>query len=426
LRSLPSLISLFLIIYLILIFPQLAFASVSSDLQKYLLSGRIVHKRDLNVIETELASNQSDPFTRMVAGEVLCGLGYYALGADQYSAADSLKPDYVLVEFKKLFELNAFVPALLFLYLQDKYPKDPAVLLYAARRNLSAPTFDRGEQIKAVTTARKELDMAAALPQPWPGTHALIAMMEFNDKKLDSAIRYADLELAKNPNEPLAEKVKIMALDRLGTQRPGFQNDNLTQMLEKALSKNPNDDVLNLMLGRAYSSAGNYKKALVPALTGLLQQHDPNTLHDGRAQVFELMKKLNETEFLVALNQVCLKYADPGSGLNGRGFKPAMLRIRVAELFSMSGKHEEALVQYKEAQYMSRRVAASAAYHLGKEQAFLHRYQDAMESLDLACRLNANPENTVKYEATTQRIKEVYANSGRNLALKLKASFSDN
>lgn len=424
-NSLGSFICLFLIIYSMFICPQGAIASISPQMHQSLLTGHAASKDDLSTIEIELAANQSDPFSRMVAGEVLCKLGFYGLGAEQYSAADQIQPDYVLNQFKKLFEHNPFVPALMFLYLQDKYPRDPAVLLYAARRNLSAPTFDRGEQLKAVTTARKELNLAAALPQPWPGTLALLAMMEFNDGKFDSAMQYADKELSKNPNETLAGKIKILVLDRLGRQRPGgFHNEQLIEMIQKALKDNPSDDELNLMLSRAYFSHADYQKALKPALTGLLQQHDPNTYHDARAQVFELMKKVDETEFLLALNQVCLQYSDLGSGFNGRGFKPAMLRMRVGELFSMAGKHEEACVQFKEAKFMSRRVAAAAAYHLGKELAFMHRYADALEPLDLACRLNANPDNTAKYNALNRRIREVYVNSDRDFALKLKASLA--
>lgn len=425
-KSLASLTSLFLIIYLyLLICDPAAEAKQSSELHQYLLSGRVAEKKHINVVEAEVQANQNDPFMRMVAGEVLSSLGYYGLGADQYSAADKMKPDFVLNEFKKIFENNAFVPALMFLYLQDKYPKDPAVLLYAARRNLFAPVFDRKEQEKAVATARKELEMAIALPQPWPGTFAQLATMEFNEGKLDLAIKYADSELALHPGESLAEKIKIMALDRVGRQNPGFRNEQLIEMLEKTLRNRSDDGELNLMLGRAYIAADNPRKALMPALTGLLQARDGNTLNDGRAQVYELMKKIDETDFLQALNQVCLRYADPASGINGRGFKPALLRIRVGELFSTCNKHEEACVQFKEAQYMSRRVAAAASFHLGKEQAHLHRYQEAMESLDLACRLNTNTDNTIKYEATAQRVREVYANSDRNLALKLKASISN-
>jgi len=370
-------------------------------------------------VNAELAGSPADPFKRLVAGQVLADLGLYQMAAEQYAQADKLQPDYVLREFKRTFEANHFSPPLLFLYLQDKYPDDPALLLYAARRNLQALTYSQKEKEQAMSNALKELARARALPNPWPGTYSLLAMIEYNSGHLEKAISYTDMELKKNPDEPLARKVKILAFCKQG-KRPV----ELIDAIASALKIAPRDDELNLLLARALVAKHDYNNAIKPALLGLFDQHDPATLNESRSLVFELIKKADREQFNRIVNEISYGLSDPGS--NGRGFRSTVMRMRLADLYVLADERKLALKELEAALRMHPHFRAAVAFRIGKELAAMHRYFEAFPYFDMACHLNQNGIDQQMYLAMRTRIARVGLNSQRDLALRIKTMFDRN
>lgn len=389
------------------------------EIHAHIASGRRVSKAFVDDVNSviSLQPGARDPFARLVAGEVLAGIGLYALADEQFAAADALSKDYVLSEFKRTFENNNYNPPLLCLYLQEKYPDDPAVLLYKARRNLQALTFSPEDKRKALATARDELARAIRLKAPWPGTFALLAMVEYNDGNRDLALKYTDLELKQNPDEPLARKVRVLSFWHSG-KRPA----DLIDEISLALKISPNDDEMNLLLGRAYLDKEDYKCAMRPALLGLLLQHDPVTHKEARSQVFELIRKANRDELLKAVGEISYSFSEPGT--RGRGFRATLMRMRLADLFVLAGDRVEACWQLEAALRMHPHFRAAVAFRIGKELAGLHRYKEAVPYLEMACRLNQNTRDKDNYEAMCARITRVALNADRDLALKIKVSLT--
>lgn len=374
---------------------------------------------DADAARIELESGGSkDPFKRLVSGEVLSSLGLYLLASEQFSEADKLANNYVLERFKLTFESNPFIAPLLFHYLQDKYPKDPAVLFFAARKHLQAQNSVIKQREQAIATARSELSMAIAQKNPWPGTHAYLAMMEYNDGKLDRALELCQQELSRNPDNSLAKKVRILTRCRQG-KRP----DEMIPELEDVLSDSARDAELNLLLGRAYIYKHEYNKATLPSILGLFNQHDRATLNEARAQVFDLIKKADRKQLLAAINRVSFDYSDPGT--QGRGFRSTVMRMRLADLFALCSDKDEACSQLKTAMSMHRHFLAPAAYRLGCELMRMHKYVEALAYLNLACNQGSNPVDSQKYRVTRDRLLSILSNYRRNISMQMKTRFDN-
>lgn len=392
-------------------------ADGSNEIHERLAAGGRTAKNELDFVTAELAKDQNNEFKRLVAGEVLASQGFYGLAAEQFAAADKLKPDYVLGQFKALFAENRFLPALYFTYLQEKYPEDPALLFYAARRNLSALSYSREANEQAMATARKELNMAIKLKNPYPGTFATLAMMDYNQGKIDSAMELIEKELKLNPDQPMALRVRALALTRQG-KRPS----DILPEIKAALRVAPMDPEMNLLMGRACLFTKNYKEALRPALLGLFWQHDPLTLGESKAQVYELLSTVPRQELLDEINRISLELSDPET--HGRGFRSTLLRMRLAELFAIHDEKEEALKQLETALRMHPHFRAAVAFRIGQVLVSMHRYFEAFPYLEMACHLNQSQTDADKYNRFRTRIARVGLNSQRDLALKIKMMFS--
>jgi tetratricopeptide (TPR) repeat protein len=404
-------------------------AGVCERIHASLFAGKRPVKADADAVSAELAGDQSNYFKRFVAGEVLASLGLYGLANEQFAAADKLQKDYVLSNFKSTVDSNHYVPALLFTYLLDKYPQDPAVLYFVARHNMEAPVFSRTKKEQVLSNARKQLKVASSLPKPWPGTLSTLAMLEYNEgaeltgqakeERLDAAIKYCERELQLYPENALAQKIKILALCR-----KGVQPWEMLQLLQQALKVSPRDAGLNLLLGKACIYKGNYKSAMTPALTGLFESQDAMALSEAREEVYLLIRKVNRVELLSAVDEISQALSEPGS--RGRDFMSTLMRMRLADLFSMAGDRREACKQLSLAYQMHPHFKAAVAFKLGYELAMMHEYYMAYPYVDLACRLtrNKNSSDYVKYSSFRSRIARIGVNSSRDIALKLKTMFA--
>lgn len=410
LATLKYLTTLILIIYLCGL-SQAVFASAAADVHGRLQQGGLLTSSDLDAVNEDLAKDKLNPLKLVAAGEALAHLGFFTLAADQYAAADKIKPDYVLNEFKKVFENNHFIPELYFQYLQAKYPRDPAVLLYAIRRNLQSPKYTKEQKSLAIATAKKELDMALSNPHPWPETYATLSMIEYNEGKLDLAIHHSEIELKDNPESIMAQKVRILSL-----RKKGYSYASLEKMLKTALKASAQDDDLNLFLGRAYILKGDYQAAVKPSLYGFFYQYDTNTLNEARDQVFDLIKNVNHKKIMEVLSDLVM--SEPGT--DGKGFRATVMVMRIAELFSIAGYRDEACQLLTVAIKMNPRFKAAVAYKLGRELVLMHRYFDAYPYLQVASMLARNPEDKAKFEAMAMRVARVGLNSDRDIAGKIK------
>lgn len=395
------------------------FASPSVDeLRSRLARGLKASDSDISLLTNEVSKNPGDPMTRLTAGEALASKGYYGLANDQFSAADKSKTDFVLSEFKKVFETDQFSSALMFLYLQDKYPRDPAVLFYAARKNLAAITFSQESKEKALSNARKELSEAVNTANPWPGTYATLAMIEYNNNNIPRALSLVNQELKRNPREPLALRLNALALVRTG-KKP----EEVVDGISRALTVAPMDDQMNLLLGRVYIGNKDYNRAILPALLGLYWQHDPQTLSEAKQQVYELMDHADRHLLLAAINNLSFKLSEPGT--NGGGFRSTLFRIRVADLFSIRGDRKAACAQLAAAYAMHPHFHSAIAFKLGQELASMHLYAESLQFLNEAVEYNTQQQDDKKYRVFRDRIADVNANASRNLALKLKKAFDE-
>lgn len=388
------------------------------ELRSRLSRGLKATDSDINFLSTELSKNPADPFTCLTAGEALASKGLYGLANDQYAAADKSSADFVLNQFKKIFAHDQFSSALMFLYLQDKYPRDPAVLFYAARKNLAAITFSRESKQKALSNARKELSEAIQTSDPYPGTFATLAMLEYNEGKIGSALSLVNQELKRNPKEPLALRINALALVKTGRKQ-----SEVVEGITRALQESPMDDEMNLLLGRVYLGAKQYDKAIVPSLLGLYWQHDAQTLSEAKHQVYDLMEYADKRVLQAAINDLSFKLSEPGT--NGGGFRSTLFRIRLADLFSIRGNRKNACAQLAAAYAMHPHFHSAVAFKLGQELAAMHLYGESLQFLNEAVQYNTVQQDEKKYRVFRDRIAAVNANSSRDLALQLKKSFDE-
>lgn len=394
---------------------------VFNALQARISRGVRVRKADLDAVTAELESDKSNPSKRMVTGEAFAGLGFFNLAESQYAEADKLEKDYILKKFKSVVDKDQFVAALLFIYVEDKYPKDPALLYYAAQRNLNLVTYDKEQRKTAMNTARKELTMASALPEPWEGTLASLAVLNYNqaslmgagpeqNKLLDEAIVSANRELARYPHQVLAQKVKIMALCRKGVKLGSLVGD-----LTEVLKSDPKDAAMNVLLARAFIYKEDYRSALKPALSSLYYERGPEVLSEAKDKVYTLMRKVNRAEFLNAVNEIAGKPFTAESA-----YRSQMFRMRIGDLFTVSGNRLEACTQYREGLSLSPSLRAVIAYKIGYLHTLQHDYEDALIALNVACRWARTGGEKAKYEEFTRRVARVYLHQPRDIALNLK------
>lgn len=394
--------------------PQKGMANSCHDIHTKLLSGQPATNADVDFVNSELQADPDNAYKRMVAGEVLTSLGLFGLAKEQFSAADKLKKDFVLTQFKSNFESTPVVANLHFVYLQDIYPDDPAILYCAARRRISAGYFSKQKMQEETQIARDKLEKAAALKDPWPGTEALLATMEYQNGKVASALEHANRELDRNPGQPTATRVKVMALCQLG-KKP----EDLIELIKSGIKKTPYDPDLNLYLGRAYLDERKYNDAILPSMMGFCQQYDAASSAEGRRQAFELIQHANRDLLLAGIEAVVNRTQDPAS--DGRSFKPTLMKMRLGDLFISNGDEVEGCKQLLAALKMHPHFSAAIAYKLGREYANRHYNQRAYDFLQIACRLNKNEDDAIRYDALRRRLFAVAKNSQKDIALQLKA-----
>ncbi|MBX9690448.1 MAG: hypothetical protein K2X27_27280 [Candidatus Obscuribacterales bacterium] len=397
-----------------------AYADNPQQIEVRLASGGKAVKSDIEDLQKALNADQSSAYNRMLLGEVFASLGLYALADEQFSAAEKIQKNLVLNQFKRVFEFNYHLPLLLCAYVEAKYPDDPAVILFQARRDIAVPQSRREERAESISRARANLAKAAQMQEPWPGTLSLLAMLDYNEarmegrlSKLNSAIELADQELKLHPKEAMALKVKILTLNLKGERPSG-----LIPLLQQALQVSPRDDAMNILLAKALIEKKNYKDALYPALLGLFAQKDAASLSDARSVNFELIKKLPREDFTETINAVLSQYAD--RGVRSRGFRATLMRIRLADLFALAGDDQEACRQLEYAVRMHPFFRSSVAYDLACRYLKQHQYNLADVYLEMACHLGKNDADSNKYRLLKERVERVITNKKRDIALRVK------
>ncbi|MBX9725601.1 MAG: hypothetical protein K2X81_29660 [Candidatus Obscuribacterales bacterium] len=389
-------------------------ANSCHDIHTKLLAGQPASNLDVDFVNSELQADPDNAYKRMVAGEVLTSLGLFGLAKEQFSTADKLKKDFVLSQFKSNFESTPVVANLHFVYLQDVYPDDPAILYCAARRRISAGYFSKQKMQEEMQIAKDKLVKAAALKDPWPGTEAMLATMDYQSGDVASALKHANRELERNPGQATATRVKVMALCQLN-KKP----EDLIDLIKSGIKKTPYDADLNLYLGRAYLDERKYNEAILPSMMGFCQQYDSASTAEGRRQAFELIKHANRDLLLAGISAVADRAQDPQSASGS--FKPTLMRMRMGDLFISNGDDVDGVNQLLTALKMHPHFSAAIAFKLGKEYANKHYNQKAYDFLELACRLNKNEDDAIRYNALRRRLFKVAKNSDKDIALQLKA-----
>lgn len=392
-------------------------ASNLADLHGKLKAGKRARKADLLLVEKEVSEHPGDPFNSLVAGESYASRGFHALAAEHFERADLLKKDYVLSHFKNGFESEIHIPPLLFSYLIEKSPADPALLYYLARRNLILlPDLKESIKAKALLTAKHALNKAISQTKPWPGTHAMLAMLYYNQGSFKKARLLVQQELQFNCKQPLALKLKVLLL-----QKQGLKIRDLSAEIKTALSVSDLDPELNLLMARSFFGQNDLASAEAYALKGMLAAHDRNTLNEARNQISKLAKNRNCDGLVQKTDLLLSDYLSRDSEL--KRARAALFRIRMAECFLYCKKPKELHSELKKAIELPSAYRAYAAFCLGRQLSYEHDYKNSLVYLDLACRLNRNPKEQRKYRAYRDRIHDVSRNLKRDLALKLKMLF---
>jgi hypothetical protein len=151
----------------------------------------------------------------------------------------------------------------------------------------------------------------------------------------------------------------------------------------------------------------------VPALIGLREEQDRLALSEARDEVYQLILKVKRADLLLAIEKVCGRSKDK---------RATSMRLRLADLFALSGDRKEACRQLITAMSMSPNLRAAVAFKLGYQLAMMHEYFGAYPYIDLACKLTQNPNDAEKYRAFRRRIARIGLNSPRDIALWLKVS----
>lgn len=416
--------SLFLIISVTCLSSNMAWAGVCESIHIKLAEGQRVQQHDADSINSELLKDRTNPFKHFVAGEVMVSAGLYGLAETQFEEADRLQKDYVLTKFRQEFQKNWHIVSYVYKYVQNKYPNDPALLLYLARRHL-AQLAQKGDprQMSAQSIVEK-LRLAAATAHPWPGTFALLSMLEYNealtsaDKSdreslLKLSIKHASDELKQDPDNPLALKVRLMSI-----LKHGGNSDNLENVFLHVLKVLPKDPEVNVLLGRAYLDRKDYKSAIQPVLIGLLTEHDFFTRQDSLMQACELARKADPAELLASVNKLL---AEPGWSTE----KKILLSTRVADMLFVAGKPEKSLdlldMALKDCPAVTRPLLD---FKIGQELTLMHRYFEARTYLDKAYQSIQDPASAKKIICLRTRVALVRCNYHRDIALQIKTLIS--
>lgn len=361
------------------------------------LAKRPAQEADVATINELIAKNPGDPYCRFVAGEVLASLGLLGLAEQQFKECEKLRPEYVLGMFQEYMLAKDKRMQLLYPYVEAWHEKDPSAMYQSALIMLD----NRQHKEQGIEQLRK----AAELSNAWPGARGHYGMILYNQNNLDLAIAFSNAELKKFPKDLVARKVRIQALLRKGTNPRELNSE-----IRMALSLAPDDDQMNLLLGRALAAEGKNNDALWAALRGLLFAESPSTVSEGRSQSFELLKKCGVRTFCDTTDALVKM-------MPAKDFKATLFRMRVGDLLAMDGQSDQAIMQWREAMRMNEFFRDSLAYKIGKELLKRKRLGEALLFFDFATR---GSPGEGKYFVARRRTAFMLNNSQRDLALKIK------
>jgi len=288
-------------------------ADVCSDLHLRLGKGEKADNADAEAISAELKKDISNPYKHLVAAEVLSSVGFAGNAKKEYEEADRLQNGFVQAQFRKDLKANMHTVRFAWPYIEKKDPNDPAMLYYLSRRQLAEIAVKRDPSQTSTAQIQEQLQRAIATHKPWPGTYALLAMLEYSDainpsfkaerqKLLRDAYNNASAELLNDPANPLALKVKMVALLKSGGNADKMQND-----LQRLARIMPVDPEANIFLARAYLDKHDYAAAVKPVAIGLMTQHDPFTHNESLSQARILAHKADPDVLVKAISEVLLQ-----------------------------------------------------------------------------------------------------------------------
>jgi hypothetical protein len=399
-------------------------ASFCEDIHNKLAEGRQAQKQDADSINTELLKDRLAPFKHLVAAEVMVSLGLYGLAEPEFEEADRLEKNYVQTKFHEELKANHNTVGYLYRYVEEKHPKDPALLFYLSRRHLAELARNSALSPVSVQPIIEELRAAAGAKQPWAGTFALLAMLEYKEASntagesrgedlLRLAIKHANQELKQDPNNPLALKVRIMSALKCGASQSRLAEDCL-----QAVRLLPRDPEMNVLLSRVYLEKKDYKTAIQPLLIALLSENDSSIRNDLLRRAADLARRANVQEFSVSINRLL---ADPV----WEAEKKPLLYLRVADLLALAGKPEAALTLLEQALLDCPPASRSLIeFKTGQVLTSMNRFADAYPYLKRAAWYNPDPYFARKVMSFCSRVGQIKDNYHRDIALQLKCLVS--
>ncbi|WP_394788367.1 XrtA/PEP-CTERM system TPR-repeat protein PrsT [Rhodoferax sp.] len=156
--------------------------------------------------------------------------------------------------------------------IEKKQPKDPLAANLRGNIQISQKNF---------AGARKSFESALALNPDYFSATASLATLDIFEKKFDDAKKRFEQVLAKNPKNSQA----FIGLAELKI-RTGGSNDEIAELLGKAVSANPSDMVPRVLLVDQFIKSKDYKQAFSTAQNAVAAFPDSPELLDalGRAQ----------------------------------------------------------------------------------------------------------------------------------------------
>lgn len=406
-----------------------SFAGVCEDVHDRLSIGQLIRARDVESINSELVKDSRNPFKHFVAGEALTSLGLYHQAEEQFETADQLEKDYVRSRFGQELSARHHTLRLLCPYLQKKHPDDPALIFYEASRDLAGLQLKQQDQSQvSFQPIINQLSEAARSANPWPGTFALLSMLEYNEalnagSRTDSnsqkdaaqlmslAIRHAGDELKRDPDNRLALKMRLLSL-----QKTGYAPERLEGILLDVLRVSPHDPEANALLARIYVEKKEYRSAIRPLLLGFLLKSNPSKRQD-LYRAFEVVRVLQPGEVVN-----CARGLIGELGWNCDESK--LICLEVSDILAAAGKPEQALVLLGAA---LREAPASfrplLELRIGRISILTRRLDNACNYLNLASRDAFNSELSQKILSLRDRVASQKDNFHRDAAAQVKDLF---